>query len=360
MATRIEHQLELDTPPSLVRGSLLRADQAILGPRRDAILFWGAPLAAFLLVHLWLRGWDALAPAGQLETPVAALFAAVGLLTWGHLIAVVPRAYLNPDVFAAHRGRLTIVPAVLLAGLLLSPTLLLIAIVAAIFWDVHHSAMQNFGFARLYDMKAGTSPTLLRGADLRLNWVLYVGPIFAGAAAMTHLEHFREFDGSSIAALAAIPGVFEANSALIRWSAAGCCAAVLGWAALDYARAIAAGYRIPAYKLATLVSSGSVSILAWGFSPPVVALAVINLYHAVQYFALVWVKEGGRMSRGATDRRRQLLAFAIFAAGCGLFALGYWRATEGDAKWLLAPFIACSLLHFWYDGFVWSVRKRPV
>ena len=29
-------------------------------------------------------------------------------------------------------------------------------------------------------------------------------------------------------------------------------------------------------------------------------------------------------------------------------------------RWLLAPFIACSLLHFWFDGFVWSVRKRQV
>jgi hypothetical protein len=27
---------------------------------------------------------------------------------------------------------------------------------------------------------------------------------------------------------------------------------------------------------------------------------------------------------------------------------------------LLAPFIACSLLHFWFDGFVWSVRRSDV
>ena len=42
--------------------------------------------------------------------------------------------------------------------------------------------------------------------------------------------------------------------------------------------------------------TGVVSILAWGFSPPLVALAATNLYHAVQYFALVWTKEGGRMT----------------------------------------------------------------
>ncbi|QNA82815.1 hypothetical protein G4G27_01395 [Sphingomonas sp. So64.6b] len=39
--------------------------------------------------------------------------------------------------------------------------------------------------------------------------------------------------------------------------------------------------------------------------------------------------------------------------------IGY-AAAAGSAKVFAAPFVACSLLHFWYDSFVWSVRKRQV
>jgi hypothetical protein len=287
---------------------------------------------------------------------VIGLFGFVSVLTWAHLIAVVPRAYLNPEVFAAYRRRLTIAPVVLIAALLVSPLALAVAAVVAVFWDVHHSAMQNFGFARIYDMKAGNPPALLRTTDLRLNWLLYVGPLAASAALAVHAEHFHRLDGTALAALTALPGVLAAGHDGIRLAAIALYALVIGWTVFDYARAIRAGYRLPAHKLATMGVTGLVSILAWGFSPPVVALAVINLYHAVQYFALVWVKEGGRMAgRGGKAR-----AALLFGGGCALFGFGYTAASTGQPSLFLAPFLACSLLHFWYDSFIWSVRKKQV
>lgn len=337
-------------------GSLADPARAILGPKRDALLFWGAPLAAFLFVELWLRGWDAVAPAAISSQAVLALFGFVSVLTWAHLIAVVPRAYLNPEVFAAYRLRLTIVPILLFAALFVSHTALVAAAVLAVFWDIHHSAMQNFGFARIYDMKAGNAPDMLRATDLRLNWMLYVGPLAAGAALAAHTVNFQQFDGTMLDALTSVPGVLAGQHEGVRLAAMLAYAAVIGWAVLDYARAIRGGYKLPAHKLATIVVTGAVSILAWGLSPPLVALAAINLYHAVQYFALVWVKEGGRM-RGPGPRLRAALLFGL---GCALFGLAYAAAVAGHASLFVAPFIACSLLHFWYDSFVWSVRKRQV
>ncbi|WP_425229324.1 hypothetical protein [Sphingomonas sp.] len=357
MATRI---FDIDAPAPLVTGSLRDRSLALIGPRADALLFWGAPLAAFLLVQLWLRGADLLGMPAVEHHAVAALFAGVSVLTFAHLIAVVPRAYGNREVFAAHRTRLVIVPIVLVGALLASPTLLLLASVVAVAWDVHHSAMQNFGFSRLYDMKAGNPPSMLRATDLRLNWALYVGPLAAGAALTIHLHYFAKLDGTALAALTGVPGVFGAHAAGVRDAAIVAYLAVLGWAGVDYARAMRNGYRLPAHKAATLVTTGAVSILAWGCSPPVVALAVVNIYHAVQYFALVWLKEGQRMrgqGRGGATLWRAAL---LFGGGCALFGVAYAAAVNVNPRWLLAPFIACSLLHFWYDGFVWSVRKRQV
>jgi hypothetical protein len=171
----------------------------------------------------------------------------------------------------------------------------------------------------------------------------------------------RQFDGTLLSSLTSVPGVLAAQHDGIRLAALLVYAGVIGWTLLDYARAMRAGYRLPAHKLATIVVTGTVSILAWGFSPPLVALVAINLYHAVQYFALVWVKEGGRMtvfaSRGGNAGLRTAL---LFGMACGIFGLGYAAALAGRTAWFLAPFVACSLLHFWYDSFVWSVRKRQV
>ncbi|MES2987448.1 MAG: hypothetical protein V4808_06060 [Pseudomonadota bacterium] len=354
MATQFSNQFAASS--ATISGSLGDPARAILGPKRDAMLFWGAPLAAFLFVQLWLRGWDSFAPVGVSSQAVVALFGFVSVLTWAHLIAVVPRAYMNPEVFSAYKLRLTIVPVLLLAALFASHTILVAAAVLAVFWDVHHSAMQNFGFARIYDMKAGNAPNMLRATDLRLNWALYVGPLAAGAALATHIVYFQQFDGTLLSALTSVPGVLSTSHEGVRLAALLAYAVVIGWAVIDYGRAIRAGYKLPVHKLATIIITGTVSILAWGFSPPLVALAAINLYHAVQYFALVWVKEGGRMTGKGTALRGALL----FGLGCAMFGLAYAAAVSGSVTLFVAPFIACSLLHFWYDSFVWSVRKRQV
>lgn len=355
MATRI---LEGHSPAEqVVEGALADPRHAIIGPRRDAVLLWGAPLIAFIAVQLWVYSFSAFASEHVAQSAVFALVAGVGVLTFAHLIAVVPRAYLNREVFTAYRTRLTLIPVLLIAALLISPTALIVASIVAVLWDVHHSAMQNFGFARLYDMKAGNPPALLRTTDLRLNWVMYVGPLAAGAALIQHFARFPHLDGTALAALTHVPGVLEDRQAAIRAAAILAYAVVLAWTAMDYRRAMRAGYRLPVHKLATMAVTGAVSILAWGFSSPLVALAAINLYHAVQYFALVWAKEGVQMTRIG---RTPLHAGFTFFAACAGFGILYALVGDGRPTLLLAPFIACSLLHFWLDGFIWSVRRRQV
>jgi len=343
-----------------LHGALADPKGAIGGPFFDALLLWGCPLVSAILVWAWIAG------AGLLAAPlrdgaIAALAVAVSVLTFAHLIAVAPRAYLNREVFEANRRRLTIVPLLLVAALTLSPTLLLIGGVVAVFWDVHHSAMQSFGLGRIYDMKAGNGPLVLRRTDLRLNWALYVGPIAAGASLMAHLEGLNGFGPLGWSALTAIPSLAESHLTGIREVAILAWLGILGWAAWDYRAAVAQGYRLPVHKVALIGSTGLVSIAAWGFTTPVAAFAIINLFHAVQYFALVWLKEGSRMAGiggAGNSGRRDVIALAIFLLLCLGFGLAYQYGR--DARWLAGAFIACSLLHFWYDSFVWSVRKKQV
>ena len=238
----------------------------------------------------------------------------------------------------------------------------MIGAVLAVFWDVHHSAMQTLGIARIYDMKAGNDPLELRRTDLRLNWILYVGPIAAGASLAVHMASFKAFAPLGWTGIASLPSLAEANVAYVREAAVALWQAIVGWAAFAYRAAFARGYRMPVHTLATIASAGLVSIAAWGFTNPVAAFAIINLFHAVQYFALVCLKEGKRIHAGTAriggDRLRRRASLAVFLTLCLGFGIAY-QYGQG-LRWLGGLFVACSLLHFWYDSFVWSVRKKQV
>ena len=345
---RVDHSLSALADPALAIGS----------PRLDALCFWGAPAISLIFAMVWIAG------ASMLPAPFGSQFGnalvfMVGILTYAHLIAVAPRAYLNKEVFAANRFRLTVIPVLLIALLSLSQTALICGLVLAVFWDVHHSALQTFGLSRIYDMKAGNDPRRLRRVDLLLNWALYVAPIGFGAALAVHLHALDRFDTLGWSLLTQVPASAEGVAGWIRIATVGAWLAVVGTAILQYRNAMRRGYRMPVHKAALLGSTALVSVLAWGFTPPFVALVAINLFHAVQYFALVWLKEGDRMKARLAPRAKSAVpAAVIFILFCAMFGFAYNAALASGS--LITPFLACSLLHFWYDGFVWSVRKKQV
>jgi hypothetical protein len=356
MATRPADLVQTNQPKWLI-GSLSDASYSIGGAHFDALLFWGIPFLALFFTQVVAYG-ALLMGTANANQMIEILVAAISVLTFAHLIAVVPRAYLNREVFSAYRTRLTLMPLVLIVALLSSPLLLIAAGVLTFFWDVHHSALQTFGLARIYDMKAGNKVEVLRNTDLRLNWLLYVGPIAAGASFLVHIQSLEMFDKTALQALVLVPGFLAQFTS---WISAGAILAVLfvlGWAIIDYRAAIATGYQMPIHKLVLMASTGLVSILAWGLAPPIIAFAAINLFHALQYFALVWLKEGERMTVAAKSSPKAV--FCGFTGLCAIFGIAYFVATKQSYQLLLAPFIACSLLHFWFDSFVWSVRKKQV
>ena len=104
-------------------------------------------------------------------------------------------------------------------------------------------------------------------------------------------------------------------------------------------------------------------IWAWGFLPPLEAFFIANLFHGLQYFAIVWCVEKknvrrvfglGRIERGSF---LALLAFAAVLLGGGFL---YEIGLNASLRWSASVALVVSLMHFWYDGFVWSVRKREV
>ena len=129
-----------------------------------------------------------------------------------------------------------------------------------------------------------------------------------------------------------------------------------------YARLRRRGYRVPLLKVYLLTTTGLCSIYTWGFNPWGEAFFIMNFFHAVQYLALVWATErktiAARLRLGAGRRATAIAALAFFGA---VLTYGLWaQLLDPGVHHLWAATIVVSTMHFWYDGFVWSVRRCEV
>ena len=88
----------------------------------------------------------------------------------------------------------------------------------------------------------------------------------------------------------------------------------------------------------------------------------MNFFHALQCFGIVWAFEQKNMMTLLGVQQLALgkpIAIAAFVGLTG--AYGFWvESADTSISVLWAITLVVSIMHFWYDGFVWSVRKKQV
>lgn len=287
---------------------------------------------------------------------------AIGAFINAHLVAVFFRSHANPGVFRLHPVRFILVPLLLYAGMMLSLWVMVTVTVLAVFWDVYHSGLQTFGLARIYDRNHGNDPMVGRRLDLWLNLLLYVGPIVGGAAMLAHFQKLELFEEVGASFFTTIPAYMHENQRYFTWAILVGGAAFLLAYILAYVRLARRGYRVSPLKVYLLASTGVCSIVTWGFNTWGEAFFIMNFFHAMQYLGLVWWSEGGHLRkrlRVEGFRAGKIIAAILFL---GLvLTYGVWAHLQRDdvrALWCLTQVVA--ILHFWYDGFVWSVRRKQI
>lgn len=290
---------------------------------------------------------------GVTGTPVDAF---LGSFIMAHLVIVFFRSHANAAVRALHPVRFWIVPPALVLLFAFSNAARVWGILLAGWWDVYHSSLQTFGIGRIFDRNAGNDPAAGRRLDYWLNLFLYAGPLLSGVMFASHLGDFYGID----AGLWAKALIFHQPRIRLWVIGAGLLFLVLYFE--TYASLAEKGYRPPREKVALHLGTAAVSVWAWGFNPLGMALFIMNFFHAWQYFALVWRYEReniGAVLRVPRGPRGKTLAFAGLV-GCGfLYGTIFGMLGELNEK-ALAVTLVVSLMHFWYDGFVWSVRKNQV
>jgi len=278
-------------------------------------------------------------------------------LTHAHLLAVAFRSHANERIFRAHRLRFTLVPAVLLGVLLLSRWAFVAASVAVVWWDVYHSSLQTFGLGRLYDQRHGNDPRLGRRADLLFNLLVYVGPVVAGIHLAPHLAAFLRFDALGVETPSRLAAALLARHDDVRRLVLGIGLPGVAAYVWHYVRLAREGYRVPVPKVLLFTTTAACSVAAWGLGSFGEAFLIMNFFHAWQYLALVWCVE--RRSLTARLGGSRPLALGVLLAVT--LAYGLWRAWEPwHARFTIALGNVVSLMHFWYDGFIWSVQRRQV
>jgi hypothetical protein len=336
----------------------------IAGPIFDTVCFIAAPLLAVLVAipFLVVPSLNSRLFIGVNVVSLREIF--IHAVIYSHLFIVFFRSHVNGGIFRLFPYRFVVVPIALFGVMYWSDAAMVFVGVLAVWWDVYHSSMQTFGLGRIYDMKKGNDLQVGRRLDQVLNLVMYAGPILAGASLFTHLDYTRRADvGNQYLPPLFQQVPFEASDArpFLMAAVLGFSLPFIAYYFYAYWRYHQQGYMVSWQKVSLYAILAVVSLACWGFDSFHEAFFVMNFFHAFQYFAIVWHQEGDHVTevfRLKTVPRGKEVALALFVL-IGI-SYGVWSGLHAQFRASICVLLVVSIMHFWYDGFIWSVRKGQV
>lgn len=316
------------------------------------MLFVGTPV---LLIPLFT--------AAQARWSAQDIFLFVGAFgAMGHHLPGMIRAYGDRSLFARFKIRFIVAPVALLAVCIWSSVYNIQAIqLVAMAWGIWHGMMQTYGFCRIYDAKASARAAARARVDLALCVAWFSAAVLLSPMRFrTLLELYYESGGPVVASTA----VDALRMAIV--TALGLVTVVFLWRQWSDWRGARGASPI---KLTLLVSS----IAFWwycnnGVQNILVGIALFEVFHDVQYLAIVWIYNRTRVERDQTIGGFMRFVFRRSGALIGVYvglvmaygAIGLTQSAisaESIRHGLIGIVTASALLHFYYDGFIWKVRE---
>lgn len=325
----------------------------IISPLYDSVFIVGTPFLSILFVF----------GLGTFVTGETLMAVVMALGATGHHVPGFLRTYGDPDLFERFKLRLLVIPPLLFSAVYLMTRNDLNGVgIVFLVWVTWHTLMQHYGFMRIYDAKVGAfSPV-----TARLDWVVSI----AGFILMTALSPLETGAFLSHIYAYGIPYMEAGTFHAIRVATiAVCLAGCIAWAG-HTAWQVARGRPVSPIKVTlTLTTMGLLYFAQVITSDPIVALLLFEIFHDLQYDALVWAynrklveKAGTRKSRfmQVLFRRKgsMLLLYVGIILAYGGMSLPWLWDQQGDLYTVAKSFfITSALLHFYYDGFIWKIGK---
>jgi hypothetical protein len=329
-----------------------KASLWILDRWRDLLLFVGTPV---FLIPIFT--------AAQARWSAQDIFLFVGAFgAMGHHLPGMIRAYGDRALFRRFRIRFIVAPLALLAVCVWSSVYNIQAIqLVALSWGIWHGMMQTYGFCRIYDAKASGKAAARARTDLGLCFAWFLGAVLLSPMRFrTCLDLYYESGGPVVPPAlivylqSGVVFVLAAVTAVFLWRQ---------WRDWQTASVVSP------IKITLLVSS----IGFWwycnnGVQNILVGIALFEVFHDVQYLAIVWIYNRMRVERDESIRGFMRFVFRRSGSLIGVYVglvLAYGSiafttssvSIEAIKHVLIGVVTASALLHFYYDGFIWKVRE---
>ena len=293
---------------------------------------------------------------------VGLLVAGFGAL--GHHLPGMMRAYGDRALFRRFRTRFLVSPLVFTAvalGFVLNGLNGVSLVV--LLWGIWHGALQVYGFLRIYDARVGATERL----TARLDWAMCVGWFAFGVLhSPGRLGELLELWYALGAPLLSPDRFFALRDALD-----------LGLFALTAVFVFRAGRDLlsgrgqhPVKLLAAGMSFGFWWWCSVQVPYAVLGVALFEIFHDVQYLSIVWVFNRRRARQddaGLLTRmlfgggRAMLFVYVGLVLGYGLFRfIPEAVSSAAVQRAVLALVAASTMLHFYFDGFIWKIRERNI
>jgi hypothetical protein len=360
---------EVITDQSRARAISLRW---IINAREDLIWFVGSVAASYLLLVLYVTG-------------VVPLFPMVAgwaiLIDAPHVFGTFSRTYFDASEWKTRKR--------LMLGSLLffvvGPTMVLLGagftffFVAAL-WAYYHLVKQHYGFMVLYKKKNHDLAPIDNALD---RWLLMFAFNYP----------FVAFIANDESAMARVPPVLRGGvNAVAAVLLIGTIVLGVGWLIRQVQRVVLRQpLNIPKYLLlAAAVPMHWIALLTPMPAKPIALVAILTIYHNLQYHRLIWFHNQKYLERGHPGRNhgearikygpaaiisRRLLYYLAFGVMFGLLyqaprqILSYLglKATHGVPTATLPVQIqigvaflwGVAFVHYYLDSKIWRVRKDP-
>jgi TolA-binding protein len=315
-------------------------------------------------------------------SPEHLYLAVISFASLGHHLPGFMRAYGDRELFARFRWRFLLAPPLVfsLALIFTPPEAVRSALdlpwqhlhgmeLILLIWGTWHGLMQTYGFMRIYDLRQGNDDR----ATALLDQALCISMFTAGVV----FSDTRMFGIAGAMWQTGLPLFTSGTLSLIRWLVGAGCVMVLLAYAFNLIAQRRRGATINGVKLLLAAVTGWFYWYCGRLSTNLlIGIAMFEIYHAVQYNAIVWIYNRRLFERSSVKagplgflfRDRTAMLGLYLAAIAAYSSIRFFTAHSGDRmfsgdledaqQWLIAAFVTSSFLHFYYDGFIWKVRDQ--
>ena len=331
-----------------------REQKWIISPAVDLVFFVGTPLLC-LVPMMALR---------EVFDSQVILFFIMSFFAMGHHLPGFMRAYGDPELFQTFKEKFLVAPLIVLIVVALAQFNTLHGLfLMVLLWEVWHLFMQHYGIMRIYDGKN----KIFAKWNARWDWLLTMSA-FVTVVVYSPEYLYRILDHNQSVGL---PFLSAGHLLFIKELMLYATAAIAGGYIGNLLWRLATGQRVSAPKVAVMATTVFLIYFGWIYIQDLaIGYAAFAAFHDIQYFAIVWVYNNNLVKRQSNTSRllrafftsRSLPILIGYVLICFVYGtINYSLNWFDRATWIKAIevlVITSTLLHYYFDGFIWKMRDK--